>query len=337
MVATRSSSSPTGCARWPTSGAARRKDDLITDLVRARDRGDAMSDDEIIILVAGLLGAGSETTAIGGLVAILTLLEHPDTLERLRADRSLLPNAVKEILRYAFGGGGGLPRYAVRDFELRGKQICKGQMLMLSFTGAHRDPSVFPDPDRFDIDRDTTDLTIFGQGPHYCLGVHLALAEMRCMLDAALDFLPPGARHRRIWCTGSGWCSSAGRRTCPSTSATEQPHGRPGDARPDAALRRPDGGRHAVDPRAGRAHVWPPRIERRRQDYRHQDAHDAAAADQRYGDGRGLDIRREASRTPTRLECRGTIPVSVAGPRYSSAPPLREVHRMPRPVKRALC
>jgi cytochrome P450 len=124
------------------------------------------------------------------------LLEHQPTLERLRADHSLVPNAVREILRYAFGGGGGLPRYAVRDFELRGKQIRKGQMLLLSFTGAHRDPSVFADPDRFDIDRDTTELTVFGQGPHYCLGVHLALSELRYVVAAALDFLPPRARHR---------------------------------------------------------------------------------------------------------------------------------------------
>jgi cytochrome P450 len=172
------------------------RDDMITDLVRARDRGEAMHDDEIVTLMAGLLGAGSETTAIGGLVSMLTLLEHPEALERLRADRSLVANAVNEILRFAFGGGGGLPRYAVCDFELRGKPIRKGQMLLLSFTGAHRDPSVFPDPDRFEIDRDTTELTVFGQGPHYCLGVHLARAEMRCMIDAALDFLPHGARYR---------------------------------------------------------------------------------------------------------------------------------------------
>jgi cytochrome P450 len=172
------------------------REDMITDLVRARDRGEAMNDDEIVTLMAGILGAGSETTAIGGLVSMLTLFEHPDTLERLRADRSLVANAVNEILRFAFGGGGGLPRYAVRDFELRGKHIRTGQMLMLSFSGAHRDPSVFPDPNRFDIDRDTSELTVFGQGPHYCLGVHLARAEMRCMIDAALDFLPRGARYR---------------------------------------------------------------------------------------------------------------------------------------------
>jgi cytochrome P450 len=172
------------------------REDLITDLVRARDRGDAMSDDEIVILVAGLLSAGSETTAIGGVVSLRTLLEHPDVLDRLRRDRSLIPAAVNEILRFSFGGGAGLPRYALRDFELRGKTIRKGQMLMLSFTGAHHDPSVFPDPERFDVERDTTALTIFGHGPHYCLGVHLALAELRGVVAAALDLLPPAARYR---------------------------------------------------------------------------------------------------------------------------------------------
>jgi len=172
------------------------REDLISDLVRAKDEGSAMSDDEIVTLVTGLIGAGSETTAIGGLVSLITLLEHPAVLERLRADRSAIPAAVNEILRYAFGGGGGLPRYAIRDFELRGKSIKKGQMIMLSFTGAHRDPSVFPDPDRFDIDRDNSALTIFGHGPHYCIGVHLARSEMRATIDAALDFLPAGARHR---------------------------------------------------------------------------------------------------------------------------------------------
>jgi len=172
------------------------REDMITDLVRARDRGDAMSDDEIVILVAGLLGAGSETTAVGGLISMLALLEMPDVLARLRRERALVPNAVTEILRYFFGAGFGLPRYAVRDFELHGKQIRKGQLLLLSFTGAHRDPSVFPDPDRFDLERDASELVVFGHGPHYCLGVHLAQAELRGMVEAALDFLPPGARHR---------------------------------------------------------------------------------------------------------------------------------------------
>jgi cytochrome P450 len=190
----------TELAEWVRKLADERRhsprEDLISDLVRAKDEGRAMSDDEIVTLVTGLIGAGSETTAIGGLVSLITLLEHPEAMARLRADRDAIPAAVNEILRFAFGGGGGLPRYAIRDFELRGKSIRKGQMILLSFAGAHRDPSVFPDPDRFDIDRDNGDLTIFGHGPHYCIGVHLARSEMRAMIDSCLDFMPAGAKHR---------------------------------------------------------------------------------------------------------------------------------------------
>ena len=98
--------------------------------------------------------------------------------------------------RFGFGGPGALPRYAVRDFELRGRHIRKGQMLMLSFGGANRDPSVYADPDRLDLERDPKDLLTFGHGTHFCLGAHLARQEMRCMVDAALDFIPPGSRLR---------------------------------------------------------------------------------------------------------------------------------------------
>jgi len=169
------------------------RDDLVSDLVLAHDEADTMTNDEIVLMVAALVSAGSETTSIGGTTALKALLEHPDQLERLRADRSLLPNAVNELLRFDFGTA-GLPRYAVRDFELRGKQIKKGQLLLLSFFGAHHDPEVFPNPDQLDVGRDVSALTIFGHGPHYCLGANLARQEMRCMIEAALDFLPPGAR-----------------------------------------------------------------------------------------------------------------------------------------------
>jgi cytochrome P450 len=173
------------------------REDLVSDLVAAVDRGERLSDDEIVMLIVALIGAGSETTAIGGAISVVTLLEHPEALARLRADRTRIPQAVNEILRYAFGGPGGLPRYALRDFELRGKTIRKGQMILLSFTGAHRDPAVFPDPDRFDTERDTRELAIFGHGPHFCIGAHLARAEMGCMIEAMLDFLPPRATLRR--------------------------------------------------------------------------------------------------------------------------------------------
>lgn len=187
-------------AGWVREMAKERRDapreDLISDLIRAQDRDEKLSDDEIIVLITGLIGAGSETTALGGLVAISALLQHPAEAERLRADRSLIPNAINEIMRWGFGGPGGLPRYAIRDFELRGKQIRKGQMILLSFSGANRDPAVWQEPDRFDIDRDCRELTVFGNGPHYCLGANLARGEMSAMVDAALDILPAGSAVR---------------------------------------------------------------------------------------------------------------------------------------------
>jgi cytochrome P450 len=186
---------------WVRAMAKQRRatlgEDMISDLIRAQDRGDRLSDDEIAMTIAALIGAGSETTAIGGMVTAITLLEHPEQMERVRADRSLVANAVTEILRFNFGHAGGLPRYAVRDFTLRGKQIRKGQMLMLSFSGAGRDPSVYEDPDRFDVTREVKDLMTFGYGPHYCVGANLARQEMGCMLEALLEILPPGSRFLR--------------------------------------------------------------------------------------------------------------------------------------------
>jgi cytochrome P450 len=170
------------------------QEDLISDLVQAVDHDEHLEDREIIMLVTGLLAAGSTTTAMGCIAMAATLLRYPETLERIRRDRTLIPKAVEEILRFSFGGPGGIVRYALCDFTLRGQQIRKGEMLMLSFGGANRDPAVFPNPDVFDIDRDARDLMVFGGGAHYCLGANLARQELGCMLDGLLGVLTPGSR-----------------------------------------------------------------------------------------------------------------------------------------------
>ena len=169
------------------------REDLVSDLVLAHDEGDRMTNEEIILMVAALVAAGTETTAIASTTGIHALLHDKEQLEELRADRSLLPNAVDELMRFAMSSF-GMPRFALNDFELHGNQIKKGQLLLLSFMGAHRDPEAFPDPDRLDLRRDTKNLVIFGHGPHYCLGANLARQELGWIYDAALDFLPPGAR-----------------------------------------------------------------------------------------------------------------------------------------------
>jgi cytochrome P450 len=169
------------------------QEDMISDLLAKVDEDDPATIDEIILVISGLVAAGSETTSTGSMLGLRTLFRNPDQMQRLREDRSLMPNAVRELLRYDFGPV-GLPRYALEDFELRGRAIRKGQLLMLNFMGAHRDPEVFPDPDRFDIGRDTRDLTIFGRGAHYCIGANLAQSEMGIILDAALDVIPEDAQ-----------------------------------------------------------------------------------------------------------------------------------------------
>jgi cytochrome P450 enzyme len=187
-------------APWVRSMVAERgrapREDLISDLLRAQDEGEPIDEDEIAMLVSVLIGAGSETTNLGGMQIIQTLLEHPEPLEQVRGDRGLVPRAVEEIMRFAFGGPAGMQRFAVRDFELRGKTIRKGQMLMLALGGANRDPVVFPKPDVLDLGRDNRETLVFGHGPHYCLGANLARQELAAMLDAALDIVPPGSRVR---------------------------------------------------------------------------------------------------------------------------------------------
>jgi cytochrome P450 len=173
--------------------SAHPSEDLISDLLAKHEDEGSATVEEIILVISGLVAAGTETTAMGTTMALRTLYRNPDQFASLRDDRSLMPNAVRELLRYDFGSA-GLPRYAVEDFELRGQKIEKGQPLFLSFLGAHRDPSIFEDPDRFDIRRDTRDLTIFGRGAHYCIGANLAQLEMGIMLDAALDVLPEDSK-----------------------------------------------------------------------------------------------------------------------------------------------
>ncbi|MBK7948210.1 MAG: cytochrome P450 [Deltaproteobacteria bacterium] len=180
-----------------------RADDLLSDLIHGNAGDEALTNREIVVLVAGLVAAGSETTTLGGTQVIRHLLKHPGELARVRADRSLVRNAVREALRFDFGSLAAVNmRFATEPIELAGQTIRPGDMLMLSPASANRDPSVFPDPDRFDVGRDTRDVVSFGHGPRYCLGANLAMQEMACMLEAALDFLPEDARlveHEADW------------------------------------------------------------------------------------------------------------------------------------------
>lgn len=164
-------------------------DDLVSTIVHAETEDGALSNVEVLAFCRLLLIAGNETTTNLLARMMMTLLDHPDQLAKLRADLSLLPNAVEETLRYA-GVVPALPRLTTQEVEVGGVKIPSGQIVLPFFMAANRDPRRFPDPDRFDITRKTTGHLAFGFGAHFCLGAHLARLETRIAMEGVLGRLP---------------------------------------------------------------------------------------------------------------------------------------------------
>ena len=151
-------------------------DDLISSLVAAEEQGDRLSESELVSTCNLLLLAGNLTTTdlIGN--GVKAFLDHPQEMAKLRERPELIKNAVEEILRYdspVVNSG----RIASRDVEIGGVKIARGETLSVKLGAANRDPAVYPDPDRFDIEREDTHHQSFGGGRHLCLGAHLARLE----------------------------------------------------------------------------------------------------------------------------------------------------------------
>lgn len=169
---------------------ARPNEDLLSVLTRAEVDGESLTQVELDLFFLLLAVAGNETTRnlmSGGMAAFFN---HPDQWERLRQDRSLLPSAVEEMLRYVTPVM-HFRRQAIADFELGGEQISAGDKVVFWHTSANRDELVFDQPDRFDIAREPNPHIAFGGGgPHFCLGANLARMEISVMFDRVLDRLP---------------------------------------------------------------------------------------------------------------------------------------------------
>jgi cytochrome P450 len=130
--------------------------------------------------------AGNETTRQGMALGLLALMEHPDQLELLRSDPSLMPTAIDELIRYA-SPVWHFRRTAVADTELRGVPIKAGERVVVWFAAANRDPDAFPDPHRLDLTRKRDVHAAFGRGgPHFCLGAHLARLELTVLFQELL-------------------------------------------------------------------------------------------------------------------------------------------------------
>ncbi|GLZ14747.1 cytochrome P450 [Actinomadura sp. NBRC 104425] len=177
------------------------RDDIVTKLLQPAPDGSRLSLSEFQMFVLMLSIAGNETTRTATAGGMQAFFERPEQWERLKADRSLLPSAVEEIVRWV-SPINQFRRTATTDTEVGGKTIRAGDKVVLFYPSANRDEAVFDDPFAFDIGRDPNPhLGFGGGGPHYCLGTHLARMNLKIIFETILDRVPdiaPAGEPRRL-------------------------------------------------------------------------------------------------------------------------------------------
>ncbi len=167
-----------------------RRDDLFSALIDASESDESpLRPDELVGLCQLLWAAGNETTTNLLSNAALVLQERSDLLERVRAEPARIPAMVEEMLRLQ-SPVNCLARTASQDVELRGEKLREGDVLMVIFAAANRDPRHFERPDEFDSDRVPNDHVALSHGIHFCLGSHLARLEARVGLEVLGELLP---------------------------------------------------------------------------------------------------------------------------------------------------
>ncbi|WP_458244899.1 cytochrome P450 [Streptomyces sp. MAI_2237] len=172
--------------------AERRKkpgDDLISGLIAAHDEGDRLTEQEMISTAVLLLNAGHEATVNATVNGWYALFRNPDQLAALRADHTLVPTAVEELMRY------DTPlqlfeRWVLDDIEIDGTVIPRGSEIAMLFGSANHDPDVFRDPERLDLTRADNPHISFSAGIHYCIGAPLARIELAASMTALLEKAP---------------------------------------------------------------------------------------------------------------------------------------------------
>ena len=174
--------------------AERRKnlgDDLLSALIAAEEEGDRLTENELANLLFTIMAAGNETTTSLISTGTKLLLENPDEHKKLAADPSLIGNAVEEMLRYEAPIQNAFMRIADRDTVLMGDEVVEGEMVAALIGAANHDPAVFPDPDRFVVDRPGAENHLsFGGGIHFCLGRRIGLQSGMLALSALLRRFP---------------------------------------------------------------------------------------------------------------------------------------------------
>jgi cytochrome P450 len=163
--------------------------DVVTQLIEAEEKGDRLSDDEVVSTVVLLLVAGHETTVnlIGN--GMLALLLNPEQLEKLKRDPALMKPAIEELLRFV-NPVQLVNRYAIEKIQIAGQEIPAGAHLVMAVGAADHDPACATSPEHLDLAREDAKHVAFGQGIHYCLGAPLARLEGEIALATLLNRLP---------------------------------------------------------------------------------------------------------------------------------------------------
>ena len=163
-------------------------DDLISTLATAVVDNERLTDEEIFSFVRVLFPAGADTTYLGLGSLLYALITHPEAMQRVRRDPDSRRLAIEEALRWE-PPVSLMPRFAPVDTDQFASPIPGGSHVLFAIAAANRDPSVFPEPNRFDIDRENKGTLTFGFGMHFCVGAHLARAELATALDVILERL----------------------------------------------------------------------------------------------------------------------------------------------------
>jgi cytochrome P450 len=164
--------------------------DVLSAMISARLTNDALTEDELVSMSYLMLIAGHETTV--GLIgnALLQLTQHPEQMTHLARQPELIKQAIEEVLRYDGPVHRTTMRATAEDVEIGDVTIPRGSFVQVMIAGCNRDPSRFPDPDRFDITRKPSQNLAFGYGAHFCLGLHLARLEAQTAITRALKIYP---------------------------------------------------------------------------------------------------------------------------------------------------
>lgn len=166
------------------------QDDLTSQLIQMEEEGDRLSEHELLSMLALLVFAGHETTSNLIAIGTLLLLDHPDQLEKLKADLSLVSTAVEELLRFSGSVIMPFPRFATQDIEIGGQYVQQGDLLFIALPSVNRDEAQFTQPEELDIARQLNRHIAFGQGIHVCLGAPLARLEGYIAFTTLLRRMP---------------------------------------------------------------------------------------------------------------------------------------------------